>query len=103
MNRFIQVIDGAENCVYDTFSASESDFSRLFPNGSDIAFSEDLFRRDDVDEIAEILEKLWTNRVPKTQTMGIHGTLFYGMEHKRAYYPTLRDEEAINPNGSRLR
>ena len=34
---------------------------------------------------------------------GIHGTIFYGLEHKRQYYPTLKDEEAINTDGSRLR
>jgi hypothetical protein len=35
--------------------------------------------------------------------MGIHGVLFYELLKKRQYYPTLRDEEAINPDGSRLR
>jgi hypothetical protein len=35
--------------------------------------------------------------------MGIHGILFYELEYKKQYYPTRRDEEAVNPNGSRLR
>lgn len=35
--------------------------------------------------------------------MGIHGLLFYELSEKKPYYPTRRDEEAINPNGSRLR
>jgi len=35
--------------------------------------------------------------------MGIHGIVFYGLYVKRKYYRTLRDEEAVNPDGSRLR
>lgn len=100
---YIQVIDSAENCVYDTFSASEQDLSLLFPNGTDIAFAEDLFARADSEMVKEALQRLWKNRVPKNETRGIHGTIFYGLEHKRAYYPTLKDEEARNPNGSKLR
>lgn len=41
--------------------------------------------------------------MPKTRVQGIHGTLFYELPGKRKYYPTLRDEEAMNPDGSRLR
>jgi hypothetical protein len=26
-----------------------------------------------------------------------------GLEHKKAYYPTRRDEDAVNPDGTRLR
>ena len=40
---------------------------------------------------------------PKSQAMGIHGILFYQLYGKRKYYPTLRDEEAVNPDGSALR
>jgi hypothetical protein len=35
--------------------------------------------------------------------MGIHGIVFCGLYVKRKYYPTLRDEEAVNPDGSQLR
>jgi len=35
--------------------------------------------------------------------MGIHGTLFYELDDKKQYYPTRRDEEAVNPDGSQLR
>ena len=100
---FIQIIDGAENCVYDIFSTSEEDLTLLFTDNTDIAFAEALFERSDVGEVQKALDRLWKNRVPKTKAIGIHGTFFYGLEHKRAYYPTLRDEEAINPNGSKLR
>jgi hypothetical protein len=41
--------------------------------------------------------------MPKRDAMGIHGILFYELGHKKVYYPTRRDEEAVNPGGSPLR
>jgi hypothetical protein len=41
--------------------------------------------------------------VQKRDVVGIHGTLFYELEEKKVYYPSRRDEEAANPDGSRLR
>ena len=32
----IQVIDGAVNCVYDIYSATDEEFSLIFPSGTDI-------------------------------------------------------------------
>ena len=101
--KFVQIIDGAENCVYDVFRSSESDFALLFPDGTDIAFSEDLEDRKDNELVREALARLWKSRVRKPEVQGIHGTLFYGLAHKRKYYPTRRDEEATNPDGSKLR
>ena len=99
----ILVIDGADNCVYDIFAAPEDVFDLVFAPGTDIAFAEDLDLRPDADRVGEALGTIWVNRVPKRDVQGIHGTLFYGLLHKRQYYPTLRDEEAMNPDGSRLR
>lgn len=99
----IQVIDGALNCVYDVFATSNEDHALLFPNGTDIAFAEDFASRPDIEQIQAALARLWDKRIPKAQAMGIHGTLFYQLQKKRAYYPTLKDEEAVNPDGSRLR
>jgi hypothetical protein len=99
----IQVIDGAENCVYDVFAASDEDHALLFPGGTDIAFAEEIHGRKDIDRIAAALERLWRNRVPKVKAMGIHGLLFYGLPEKRQYYLSRKDEEATNPDGTRLR
>ena len=99
----VQVIDGALNCVYDVFAASDDDHALLFPNGTDIAFAEDFQSRADIDSVEAALERLWLNRVPKAQAMGIHGTLFYQLSEKREYYPSRKDEEAVNPDGTRLR
>ena len=75
----------------------------MFASGTDVAFVEDLEKRPDADVVFKALGTIWPNRVPKSQVHGIHGTLFYELIEKRKYYPTLRDEEAVNPDGSRLR
>ena len=99
----IMVIDGAENCVYDIFATPDDDFARIFPEGTDIAFIEDIERRADADLVFGALKRTWPNRIAKREAVGIHGTVFYQLYAKRKYYPTLRDEEAVNPDGSGLR
>jgi hypothetical protein len=96
----IQIIDGALNCVYDIFQATESEFNLIFKNGTNIMFSDEL---DNGIEVEKAFENIWARRIPKDTAMGIHGTIFYQMEHKKEYYPTRKDEEAKNPNGSKLR
>jgi hypothetical protein len=99
----IQVIDGAENCVYDIFAATEDEFALIFPAGHDIAFIDEVCSRSDASQLIDALARIWTRRVPKAAAAGIHGTLFYGYERKKLYYPTRRDEEARNPDGTPLR
>ncbi len=99
----IQVIDGAVNCVYDIFAATDEEFAAIFPAGQDIAFIEDVYERGPAALLDQCFTGIWQRRVPKPQVSGIHGTLFYQLSEKKPYYPTLRDEEAINPGGSRLR
>lgn len=99
----IQVIDGADNCIYDIFSATDEEFSLIFPEGQDIAFIDEVYARANSGLLDEAFKQIWGRRIPKREAMGIHGVLFYELEHKKCYYPTRRDEEAINPNGSRLR
>jgi hypothetical protein len=33
----IQVVDGADDCVYDIFAAADEEFGRIFPPGQDVA------------------------------------------------------------------
>jgi hypothetical protein len=99
----IQVIDGALNSVYDVFSATEYEFSIIFPAGQDIAFIDEVMSRGPSQELNAAFQKIWKRRIAKKDAMGIHGLLFYELEHKKPYYPTRRDEEAANPDGSRLR
>lgn len=93
----IQVIDGAENCVYDIFQATEDEFRLIFKGNSDVAFI------DEVEVGEETFKNIWNRRIKKSEANSIHGILFYELENKKKYYPTRRDEEAKNPDGSRLR
>lgn len=99
----IQIVDGADNAVYDIFAATDEEFDLIFAPGTDIAFIDEVCARQPAQVLNPAFAALWQRRVPKRQAMGLHGLLFYGCEHKKACYPTRRDEEAVNPDGSRLR
>ena len=99
----IQIIDSAANSVYDIFAATDKEFALIFPEGQDVAFVEEVMDRGPEKELGEAFACIWKRRIPKRDAMGIHGILFYGLDHKKQYYPTRRDEEAINPNGTQLR
>jgi hypothetical protein len=101
--RNIQVFDGADNAVYDIFAATDDEFALIFPNGTDVAFIDEVYQNQPSQTLDEAFAAIWKRRVPKREAMGIHGILFYECEHKKVYYPTRRDEEAVNPNGSKLR
>ena len=99
----IQVIDGAENCAYDIFQAMESEFVLVFPNGTDVAFIDEVYKNADQAQLDKTFTAIWNRRIPKNEAQGIHGALFYELEKKKIYYPTHKDEEAVNPDGSSLR
>ena len=99
----IQVIDGAKNCVYDIFSATDEEFAAIFPVGTDIAFIDEVYARGNTEFLDEVFKKIWQRRIKKADAQGIHGIIFYELELKKAYYPTRKDEEAINSGGSNLR
>ncbi len=99
----VQVIHGADNAAYDIFAASEEEFGLIFPRGEDIAFIEEVMARGPKQTLDKAFVQIWKRRVPKLNAMGIHGVLFYELAHKMKYYPTRKDEEAVNPDGSRLR
>ncbi len=99
----ILIIDGADNCVYDIFAATDSEFDLVFPTGQDIAFIDEVMARCPKGELNEAFNRIWQRPIRKAEAMGIHGTLFYELEHKKQYYPTRRDSDARNPDGSWLR
>lgn len=96
----IQIIEGAENCVYDVFAATDEEFSVIFPPSQDVAFIDEVYGRGDRSKLNKALSLLSTRRLRKCDVQGILGILFYQLEHKKGFYPTRRDEEAVNPHGS---
>lgn len=101
--KHIQVIDGAVNCVYDVFAATTEEFEAIFPAGQDVAFIDVVYAKGDSAKLDAIFNRIWARRVQKAEMNGLHGTLFYELEEKKAYYPTRKDSEAVNPDGSLLR
>ncbi|MBL0420163.1 hypothetical protein JI739_07365 [Ramlibacter sp. AW1] len=99
----IQVIDGARNCVYDIFAATDDEFALIFPEGTDIAFIDEVYERVEPQKLDAAFKNIWKRPVQKALSQGIHGIIFYDLEDKKVYYPTRRDAEAINPDGSSLR
>ena len=99
----IQVIDGAENCVYDIFQALDEEFSLIFSDGRDIAFIDEVYASGDPFALNAAFSRIWRRRVRKSDANGIHGLLFYELPEKKIYYPSRKDEEAVNPGGSQLR
>lgn len=89
----IQIIDGADNCLYETYLAEDNEFNRLFPNEMDIQFIEDIVARLGDDETSEILSRLWARPINKKKVNGIYGTIFYGQYHKNVYFPTRKEAE----------
>ncbi len=92
----ILIVDGATNCCYDIFSFSDEAFEKIFPNGQDIEFIEDVIERFSEEEMQNIFANAWDHRIKKKDVVGIHGTLFYELrDMKKKYYPTKKEEEAI--------
>jgi len=91
----IQVIDGAENCTYDIFAATEKEFSLIFPDGQDVEFIDDFIRRVGKKKASDVLKALWRRRQDKKQVRGLKGTLFFELEFKKKYYPTKKESETV--------
>jgi hypothetical protein len=99
----VLVIDGAKNCTHDIFEFKEEQFAIVFATGTDVAFIDDVEKNNSPDVVKAAFMGVWDRRIPKAKVQGIHGTLFYELEYKKAYYPTRKDEEARNPDGSCIR
>lgn len=99
----IQVFDGADNAVYDIFAAADDEFALIFQDGTDVAFIDEVYQNQPSETLNAAFTAIWKRRVPKREAMGIHGILFCQCEHKKIYYPARCDEQAVNPDGSKLR
>ena len=99
----IQIIDGAENCVYDIFSATDEEFALIFKVGKDVAFIDEVYDTGEEKQLDAAFNNIWQRRIKKSDAQGVHGIIFYELDKKKVYYPTRNDEGAVNPDGSKLR
>lgn len=91
----IEVIDEAENCLFDVFSATEEEFVLIFPNGQDIEFADDFSERVGESVAAKVLEAIWQRLQDRKMVNGIHGSLFYGFKTRKHIFPTKMLEQAL--------
>ena len=89
----IQVIDGALNCTYSLFAATDDEFARLFPGGTDVGFPDEIDARLGEEASRALLQALWARPVAKPDAVGIHGTIFFGLDGKKSLYPTRKERE----------
>jgi hypothetical protein len=89
----IQVIDGAQNCTFSIFEATDEEFARLFPEaGQEIQFADDLANLPAQDEVSAALKRIWERPIRKRDVRGIHGTLFYNLDHYKGLYREKRED-----------
>ena len=94
----IQVINGALNCTFSVFRATDEEFALLFPEPrQDIQYVEDLAHLADQPEINAALRRIWERPIRKSEAQGIHGTLFYQLERYKKWYREKR-EDAVEPS-----
>lgn len=53
----IQIIDGANNCVYDIFSATDEEFAEILLSGADVAFIDEVYLHGDQKELDAAFKK----------------------------------------------
>jgi len=93
----IQIIDGALNCTFSLFQATEEEFRVIFPGaGQDIEFAEDLFQR--IGENSRFLDPIWERPIAKPDANGIHGSLFFDFGRKRHLFPATKRERDWDPS-----
>jgi hypothetical protein len=93
----IQIIDGASNCTFSIFQATEEEFGRLFPEaGQEIQFSDELANLTEQGEVSAALKRIWERPIRKRDVRGIHGTLFYNLDHYKRLYRVKR-EDGVDP------
>ena len=81
----IQVIDGAANCTFSIFQATDEEFALLFPEArQDIQYAEDLLLLPKRDEIDAAAERIWQRPIRKQEAQGIHGTFFMSSSGTRS-------------------
>ena len=96
----IQVISGARNTTYSIYGVTDEEFALLFPGpGQDIEFADDVESRLGEEFMGEVMTPIWKREVNKPDVVGIHGTLFYNLDYKKAFYATKRDAEMAFPPG----
>ena len=69
----IEIVDGALNSRFEIYAVEDHIFARLFPNGTDEIYLEDV---DDIlQEDVSFWESIYAKEVNRQTVQGIHGIL----------------------------
>ena len=97
----VLIVDGAQNCAYDIFAATDEEFLLMFPvECQDIAFIDEILAEESRPALDQAFKRMWQRPVEKKTISGLHGTIFYELEFKKKYYPNRRDSD-LTDNRSR--
>ena len=98
----IQVIDGAMNSTYSFFQCDDQQFRIIFPmDGQNILFIEDVDFLDcfsDIEKTKNSIRSLWSRPIRHEDVKGVHGTIFYGKNNCKKYYPESRKWSDMDPS-----
>ena len=89
----IQVIDGAENCVYDIFAASDQEFSLIFPDDHDVAFIDEVRARANADAVR-------ADRAGLLPDLESQASQERGAGHSRYFVLRKRAQEGVLPDST---
>lgn len=91
-------IDGALNCTFSVFQATDEEFALLFPElDQDMQYAEDLAASSDRKAIETALKRIWQRPIRRRDANGIHGTLLYELLRYKEWYREKR-EDAVDPS-----
>ena len=94
----IQIIDGAVNTSFSIYAIPDHAFKKFFPGRKqDIEFIEDVVRRIGERKAGQLMKFTWNSRQEKSKVKGIHGTLFIGLQYRKAIYPNKRESDMDDP------
>lgn len=90
----IQIIDGALNSTFEIYQLPDEIFEIMFPNGTDVAFLDDVQKAFVRSQIPNPWDIVYGNQVNKVEVIGIHGTLHLTASPiNRDYFPTGKEAE----------
>lgn len=88
----VEIIDDALNCTFDFFQFNDDEFSKIFKDGCDVEFIQDVIARLGEGVVEDIMSGVWKRRVDRFNINGAHAILFYGEENykKKKFFPTKK-------------
>ena len=96
----IQIIDGAQNCVYDIFSATDEEFALIFPDRTDIAFIDEVYAREDERLLDAAFANIWNRRTKKLMRWAFTASSSMNLKKRRCITQQEEMKMHVIPVGS---